>query len=239
MFKKKVPITEEDPVFFVRYIGNTETFVPSGKGCTDAPLQKIWDSSTEERNMSRVALRINKTGMLMVNPETKQEFMFGIEQLSYCAPDRAINDRIVCWVYKLPEKQKLYCHAAICSSKEKAQAVALVLSRAFQVAFKEWKTNSAKVQRQRSLSQDEAKTKKSISKGEKRAESRISVDSGVSYDGDMATNNGVSTISLPVTQNPLFNDGNELLDASFRARAEGNPAVQALMNGDGSGNGNI
>ena len=148
--KESAKITEQEPAFKARYIGSIETFVASGKGCTNMPVQKLWDNSAEERYLKRVQLRIKTDGIHMKHLDSKKDpdLVFKIENISFCNVESVVNDKIFSWIYKADDAACTYCHAVLCSNTEKARAIALVLSRAFQIAYKEWKANKTKVKRE-------------------------------------------------------------------------------------------
>ena len=56
--KDAAKISDKTPVFHVRYIGNTETFVANGKGCSYAPVQRLWDNSPGEKHLRKVSSRV-------------------------------------------------------------------------------------------------------------------------------------------------------------------------------------
>ena len=146
--KEKVDITSTDPQFIVRYIGKCETFTPNGKGCTKEPVQKIWDHAVDEKRLKRVSLLITPSGIIMTDQDGKIVLnKFDIKYISYCCAEQGIHDRTFAWVYK--DSKKLECHAIQASSREKAQAMAVLLSRAFQIAYRDWKGHRDKAARQK------------------------------------------------------------------------------------------
>jgi hypothetical protein len=102
--------------------------------------------------MKRIALTISVTGIYMKDIENRkaQVIKHDIKDISYCSADRDRCPRLFCWICKNNEKVRLECHVVLCSSPEKAQAIALVLSRAFQIAYKEWKQVKSRVLRMQS-----------------------------------------------------------------------------------------
>ena len=74
------------------------------------------------------------------DPELAREFP--IEDISFCNTDRAINERIFSWICRNQAEGRLDCHAVLCSTEQKAQTMAIVLSRAFQIAYKNWRIHS-------------------------------------------------------------------------------------------------
>ena len=139
--KVRASITETDPVFKARYLGCVETFVASGPGCTIRHVQTLWDNAGAEKHMKKVTLVLNTDGILMKDDSKKKdkEIHFAIENVSFCNADSNI-ERVFCWVCKEEDSTKLLCHAVLCSSKDNAKTMAVVMSRAFQIAYKEWKT---------------------------------------------------------------------------------------------------
>lgn len=58
MFSRKkdtAKISDKTPVFHVRYIGSTETYVANGRGCSYAPVQRLWDNSPGEKHLRKVS----------------------------------------------------------------------------------------------------------------------------------------------------------------------------------------
>ncbi|KAK3601955.1 hypothetical protein CHS0354_001778 [Potamilus streckersoni] len=152
--KESVKITDKDPTFKARYIGSTETFQAAGKGCTTVPVQKLWDNAAEERYLKRVSLLLNKSGILIKDLDKKNDTgkLFIIENVSFCNVDCAVNEKIFSWVYQT-ETKRMECHAVLCSNAEKAKAMALVMARAFQIAYKEWKIKKSKEAKEMERSQ--------------------------------------------------------------------------------------
>lgn len=144
--KDHAKITNKDPIFHVRLIGSTETFVASGRGCSKVPVQKLWDNSLEERYLKKVIVCISTTGIVMKETDKKDDtgVLFPIENISFCNSDTAVNEHIFSWIWKSEVTDKLECYAVLCSSKDKSHTMALVLSRAFQIAYKEWKASKEK-----------------------------------------------------------------------------------------------
>nr|KAG5696743.1 hypothetical protein BaRGS_028863 [Batillaria attramentaria] len=142
--KDAAKISDKIPVFHVRYIGSTETFVANGRGCSYAPVQRLWDNSPDEKHLRKVAVYLSQTGIVMKDSEKKDEVIgeFSIENISFCNTDRAVNERIFSWICRSEHENRLDCHAVLCSTKQKAQTMAVVLSRAFQIAYKDWKAHS-------------------------------------------------------------------------------------------------
>lgn len=185
--KVRASITDRDPVFKAKYIGSVETFVASGTGCTNGPVQKLWDNAGSERDLKRVSILINTNGLLMRDLDKKKDEgkAFSIINISFCNAESSVNERIFSWICKDENSPTLTLYAVLCSSKEKAHAMSLVLSRAFQIAYKEWKSTQVKEERE----QRKEKVKEKLSKKSDSVSER-------SYDG---SDNGSITESATKT----------------------------------------
>lgn len=152
--RESLDITPEDPVFSVRYIGCTKTFTASGLGCTNIPVQKIWESAPDERRMRKMEVVINTTGIILRENDKKNEHeqTFPIEDISYCNANSEADPRIFSWICKTEQGSDLDCSAVLCISKETAQAMSVVMSRSFNVAYKDWKANQIREARLQSNS---------------------------------------------------------------------------------------
>lgn len=136
------------PEFQVQYIGCVDTYTANGVGCTTLPVQKIWDKSPEERFLKHVALTLGPNGIQVKFLENRKlpDLKFDIKDISYCCAQQDIHDRVFAWICKSSsiEENKLECHAVLCSSKGKSQTISLVMSRAFHIAYREWKLEKDK-----------------------------------------------------------------------------------------------
>lgn len=147
--KGKACITPGAPQFYVRYVGKTEVFTAAGTGCTHRPVQKVWDASVDEKHMDKMALIVNAAGITLtpLDAKHKTQTLFDIKDISYCCAETPPHDGVFAWICKNAKARRLECHVVLCTSSEKAQALALVLSRAFQIAYKDWKTHKEKTMR--------------------------------------------------------------------------------------------
>ncbi|CAG5117169.1 unnamed protein product [Candidula unifasciata] len=155
--KSSADISEEAPTFQVRYIGTTETFVPVGQGCATQPLQRLWDNAPSEKNLHKVLVKLSSHGIHMDELDKKNNKdvphrWFSIEDISFCAADKNVNDRLFCWITKDPNSGKLEVHAVLCSSQEKARTMASVLSRQFHLAYKDWMAERQREKRKEATS---------------------------------------------------------------------------------------
>ncbi|KAI8770524.1 PTB-containing, cubilin and LRP1-interacting protein [Biomphalaria glabrata] len=153
--KDKADISGEEPVFHVRYLGYTDAYLSSGSGCTSRPLSTLWDNVSEEKQLHRVVVKMGLAGLELryLDKSIKDEKKtFPMEHISYCAADKSVNDRLFCWIYKNPTTEQLEAHAVLCSSREKSQTMAAVLSRAFHLAYRDWKAERLREERKKAHS---------------------------------------------------------------------------------------
>lgn len=189
--KDRAKITDQDPRFKARYIGSIETFTASGHGCTTSGVQKIWDNSEDEHFLKRVQLKITTSGIHMKNLEKRKEpeKLFNIENISFCNVDTVVNSRIFSWIARADEGKSLQIHAVVCKSPETAKSMSIVLSRAFQIAYKDWKSVQTKSLRQ-TEKQNRSKSLPTLTT-QKRSEVQNFVSKQVSLDNGVRVNNNV------------------------------------------------
>ncbi|XP_078695487.1 protein FAM43A-like [Branchiostoma floridae x Branchiostoma belcheri] len=259
MFSKKkqsLDITPENPVFYVCYLGKVKTDRPNGKGCTAEPTKKIWAAreSIPDRKLRKVALTITPEGMHMKEVEPLQkgtqpiDELFKIQNVSYCMADLELP-KVFSWITGTPggSKEDLFCHAVLCSKKQKAQAMVMVLTHQFSAAFRTWKQDASRQERKSSLKHSRKESKEklvmrvpkpadgqnnnqssesgSTPSSPSAAPSLESVQSGMAelraHDSSGSEKNG----QVPVT---TVQTGLDVKEAAM------NPEVQAYMQGDKS-----
>ena len=158
--KRKANITPGEPQFSVRYVGKIETYTSGGSGCTSLPVQTLWDNSVDEKRMKKVDVLINSLGIQLFDSGGKAaKENFPIENISFYSSGVPNHDRIFSWVFREPATGKMNCHVVICSSKEKAQQMAMTMSGVFQIAYKDWKHSQGKMSREKCISHVNGKSK--------------------------------------------------------------------------------
>ena len=60
-WRKSLNISEQDPTFKVRYLGNVQTSVMKGDGCTDRAVNVIWNTYTRSDHPG-VEMKVILTG---------------------------------------------------------------------------------------------------------------------------------------------------------------------------------
>ena len=163
--KGRAPITGDAPEFNVRYVGKVQTFTASGQGCTQYPVQKIWDAAPEEKDMKRVLVTISPLGISLADTSAKKshtQTMIDIKNISYCCAQKGLHETTFAWISKDDKSQRIDCHAVVCFTADTAKEMSLAMSQAFRVAYKTWKVDRekmARTQSSRSLTNPQIKDK--------------------------------------------------------------------------------
>ncbi|XP_067670671.1 protein FAM43A-like [Haliotis asinina] len=223
--KNSATITEKDPVFEARYLGNVETFTANGKGCTITPVQKLWDNSPSERHLKKVFMLISVTGIVLKDHKKDEGKTFGIENITFCNADKTAEERVFCWIWKVPGVRRLECHAVLCGSRETARAMALVLSRAFHVAYRDWRANKVRQIRQQHIQLQEKR-------GESEQDSRVM---NVPIRGYVEGDSGVENRRASTTSGLSEFASSEILDPEDEKWMQADERVQAIVHGETDG----
>lgn len=139
--KKTFNVSEPDPEYNVVYLGNVLTVLAKGEGCIDKPLSLIWQTyCAEVRPDLAMKLSVTKSGLKAV---TKQQGLteYWAHRITYCVAS-ADYPRVFAWVYKHEGKRmkpELRCHAVLCKTVEKAQAIAVLLADKLSSALKDYR----------------------------------------------------------------------------------------------------
>ncbi|XP_048242838.1 protein FAM43A-like [Haliotis rufescens] len=222
--KHSATITEKDPMFEARYLGNVETFTANGKGCAIIPVQKLWDNSPSERHLKKVLMVISASGIVLKDHKKEEGKKFGIENITFCNADKIAEERVFCWIWKVPGVRRLECHAVLCGSRETARAMALVLSRAFHVAYRDWRANRGRQMRQQHTQLQEKR-------GEKGSEEAPGGMNGL-LPGCVEGKSGVATRRGSTTSSCSGFESSEILDPEDEEWMRADERVQAIVRGE-------
>ncbi|XP_067145264.1 low density lipoprotein receptor adapter protein 1-B-like [Centruroides vittatus] len=124
--------------FYVKYLGSTLVEEPNGQQSTaDAIKAIISMAKASSKKLQRVAMTVNPKGILISDLNSGEtQSNFSIYRISFCSAD-ANYDRVVAFI--ATNKNETYeCHAFLCSKRKVAQAAALTISQAFNIAFDIW-----------------------------------------------------------------------------------------------------
>ncbi|XP_015911338.1 low density lipoprotein receptor adapter protein 1-A [Parasteatoda tepidariorum] len=144
---KKLPEQWDDSIkepvldgitFYVKYLGSTLVDEPNDQQATaDAIKSVITMAKSNAKKLPRVALMVNPKGILTRDLSTGEKHLdFSIYRISFCSAD-ANYDRVVAFI-GTNKNETLECHAFLCSKRKVAQAAALTISQAFNIAYELW-----------------------------------------------------------------------------------------------------
>lgn len=150
-WRKSVSISEQDPTFKVRYLGNVQTAVMKGEGCADRATSIIWNNYMRSEHQG-IEMKIVITGSGM-KAYTKEQGLteYRAHRISYCIahPD---YPKLFVWVYRhegRKMKLELRCHAVMCKTEAKAKTMALQLHHKLSSALKEFQREQLRKQTSR------------------------------------------------------------------------------------------
>ncbi|XP_055945817.1 low density lipoprotein receptor adapter protein 1-A-like isoform X2 [Argiope bruennichi] len=195
---KKLPEEWDDSIkepvldgitFYVKYLGSTLVDEPNDQQTTaDAIKAVITMAKSSAKKLPRVALTVNPKGIVTRDLSTGEKHLdFSIYRISFCSAD-ATYDRVVAFI-GTNKNETLECHAFLCSKRKIAQAAALTISQAFNIAFELW---------------ERAKEERSSQNGEEKIKLEISDNSAVS---ECNSNNKNSCVDEQGTLIDLSIDG--------------------------------
>ena len=150
--RKKFQISERDPTFKVRYLGNVQTALMKGEGCVDRPTGVLWNNFA--RSSGTVGLDMTITvcisGMKAVTAEQGLT-EYRAHRISYCVA-HPLYPRVFVWVYRHEGKRmkvELRCHAVLCKNEAKAKLMAVTLHDKLSFALNEFMRDKRKRQNSR------------------------------------------------------------------------------------------
>ena len=150
-WKKKLAISDEDPSYKVRYLGNVQTAMMKGEGCVDKPVGIIWSNYMRSAHPG-LDMRLVITGSGL-QAHTKEQGLteYRSHRISYCIAHPKYP-RVFVWVYRHQGKKmkmELRCHAVLCKTEAKAKAMVLQLQEKLSFALKEFQREKLRKQNSR------------------------------------------------------------------------------------------
>lgn len=154
-WRKNLHITEQDPSYKVRYLGNVQTAMMKGEGCVDKPISVIWNNYMRSTHLG-LDMKLVLTGSGL-KAYTKEQGLteYRAHRISYCIAHPSYP-RLFVWVYRHEGKKmkmELRCHAVLCKSEAKAKAIALQLHEKLSFALKEFQREKLRKQNSRLMLQ--------------------------------------------------------------------------------------
>jgi hypothetical protein len=150
-WKKNLSISEKEPNYKVRYLGNVQTTLMRGEGCVDKPVTVIWNNYLRSAHPGiEMKLTISSSGL---RAQTKEQGVteYRAHRISYCIAHPKFP-RVFVWVYRHEGKKmklELRCHAVLCKTEAKAKAMAVQLHEKLKFALKEFMREKTRKQNSR------------------------------------------------------------------------------------------
>lgn len=150
-WRKNLMISEKEPTYKVRYLGNVQTAMMKGEGCVDKPVGVIWNNYLKSSQPGLdMKLTMTASGLKAV---TKEQGIteYRAHRISYCIAHPQYP-RLFIWVYRHEGKKmklELRCHAVLCKSETKAKAMALQLHEKIKSSLKEFMREKTRKQNSR------------------------------------------------------------------------------------------
>ena len=148
---KSFKVSERDPTYKVRYLGNVQTSMMKGDGCVDKPVKILWDNYMKNAPMGLdMKLTVCAAGL---KAHTKEQGLteYRAHRISYCVAHPK-HPKLFVWVYRHEGKKlkvELRCHAVLCKTEEKAKAMAVLLHDKLSLALSEFLREKTRSQNSR------------------------------------------------------------------------------------------
>ena len=148
---KSFKVSERDPTYKVRYLGNVQTSMMKGDGCVDKPVKILWDNYVKNAPTGlEMKLTFCAAGL---KAHTKEQGLteYRAHRISYCVAHPKYSKLFV-WVYRHEGKKmkvELRCHAVLCKTEEKAKAMAVQLHDKLSLALSEFLREKTRSQNSR------------------------------------------------------------------------------------------
>lgn len=149
--KKTLNISDRDPTYKVRYVGNVLTAFMRGDGCVDRPVSILWNNyDSNPDDALDMQLTICASGL---KARTKDSGLteYRSHRISYCVC-HPLYPRLFAWVYRHEGKKmkvELRCHAVLCKSDAVAKAIAVQLHDKLSFVLSEFTKERTRRQRAR------------------------------------------------------------------------------------------
>lgn len=138
--RKTVNISDVDPVYKVKYLGNIHTCMMKGDGCVDKPAMVLWNNYLQSSHQALdMKMVVSVSG---INAHTKEQglMQYSSHKISYIIAHPQYP-RMFLWVYRhegRKMKLDLRCHAVLCKTETKAKLLAVQLHDKLSFALKEF-----------------------------------------------------------------------------------------------------
>lgn len=141
MKKKKVSLTDYDPVYKVIYLGNVLTPWAKGDGCVDKPLSTLWNNyRSNVKHEILMKITICASGIKAITREHGLT-EYWANRITFCYAHPSYP-KVFCWIYRHEAKklkQELRCHAVLCLKESDAIEMSEILRNNLTTALQEFR----------------------------------------------------------------------------------------------------
>uniref|UniRef100_L7M4D7 Putative ldl receptor adaptor protein n=1 Tax=Rhipicephalus pulchellus TaxID=72859 RepID=L7M4D7_RHIPC len=194
----------EGITFYAKYLGSTLVEEPSGdKATADAIKAIIAMAKASGKKLPKVAITVSPKGISTRDLATGElQLDVSIYRISFCSADASF-DRVVAFI-GTHSNEVMECHAFLCAKRRVAQAAALTISQAFQVAYQAWQGSrqAAAASQDANSQQDNQLEANGNKEAERKEEGRVTPLIDLSSDTEMEAAFGRLGASPP-----LFSSG--------------------------------
>lgn len=135
-------LNDEEPTFTARYLGmsRVEAMFPPEQGQTVSArcIDKLHCAMPSKGKRRKVSLLISSNiyrGLTVKEKGSKEELCYKLFDIAYCSTD--VRNKLI-FSFIAECEGELQCHAFVFKTEERANAVCLALSKAFNMAHGEW-----------------------------------------------------------------------------------------------------
>ena len=139
--KQKLVLSDVEPSYRVKYLGNVQTGFMRGDGCVDKPTSVLWNNYAKNGQSVGLDMTLTICGSGMKALTREQGLTeYRAHRISYCIAHPKYP-RLFVWVYRHEGKKmkvELRCHAVLCKTEAKAKLMAVQLHDKLTFALNEF-----------------------------------------------------------------------------------------------------
>ncbi|XP_070538589.1 low density lipoprotein receptor adapter protein 1-A-like [Ptychodera flava] len=150
---------DASPVFYAQYLGKEEVSTLRFRHCNDVVDHLIESAKRDAgKKLKKCTLHVRKLSIDIDLSHSKDSAQIPLHNIAYCAADMKYPKVFTFIAKDSGQNGQLVCYAFLCNKQEKARAMTLCLSKAFETAFLEWQQSKQKLSK---LSQSQAQQSRS------------------------------------------------------------------------------
>lgn len=138
--RKTLNISEEDPIYKVKYLGNIHTCMMKGDGCVDKPASILWNNYLQSSHQALDMKMVVSVSGIKAHTKEQGLMQYWSHKISYLIAHPQYP-KMFLWVYRhegRKMKLDLRCHAVLCKTEAKAKLLAVQLHDKLSFALKEF-----------------------------------------------------------------------------------------------------